>query len=124
MPKLCRTGRKISGVSGSCEIGSVAAMNGMSRGSHRMGLGAAFGALGGLLQGRIGLVDQFELLFRSLVAAIGVGVEALHQLLVARLDLGENRRRLEAEKPKRLLLGASRHPILPRRSFFLAPLAE
>jgi len=36
----------------------------------------------------IGLDDLSETVLRAAVAAIGVGVKPLHQLLVARLDLG------------------------------------
>ena len=97
MPKLWPTEMEISGVSGSFAVVRFSAIIDIQ--SFPLGgFGSASGALGGLFQGRIGLVDELELLFRSLVAAIGVRVEALNQFFVARLDLSENRRRLEAEE--------------------------
>ena len=49
------------------------------------------------------------------VAAIGVGMMALHQLLEARLDLGGGRVDLEPERVERLALGIADRARLRRR---------
>ena len=55
------------------------------------------------LQGRIGLVDDLQLLLGGLVAAMGVGVVLLDQHLVARLEAHRGQRRFEIEHRQRLL---------------------
>ena len=59
----------------------------------------------GGLQIVIGLDDFTQLVFGAAVAAIGVGMMALHQFLEARLDVGAARVLLEPQRMERLALG-------------------
>src|SRR5712692_3999820 len=54
-------------------------------------------------QGRIGLVDDLQLLLEDLVAAMGVGVVLFNQRLIARLETHRGERRLEVEDREGLL---------------------
>src|SRR5260370_4742538 len=54
-------------------------------------------------QGRIGLVDDLQLLLEDLVAAMGVRVVLLDQRLIARLQAHRGERRLEVEDREGLL---------------------
>src|SRR5580765_7707689 len=55
------------------------------------------------LEGRIGLVDDLQLLLGGLVAAMGVRVMLLDQHLVARLEAQRGERRFEIEHREGLL---------------------
>ncbi len=66
------------------------------------------------LQRRVGLIDHLELLLRRLVPAVGIGMVALHELLVAGLDASEGERRRELEYRQGLLLRRERSFALPR----------
>src|SRR5262252_2229065 len=55
------------------------------------------------LQGGVGLVDNLELLFGRLVAAMGVGVVRLDQSLVTRLEADHREGRFYFENGERLL---------------------
>src|SRR6266481_7691612 len=59
----------------------------------------------GLLEVVIGLDDLTELVFRGAIAAIGIGMMALHEFLESRLDVGAGRAILQPERVKRLALG-------------------
>src|ERR1700693_5277909 len=54
-------------------------------------------------QGRVGLVDDLELLLEDLVAAVGVRVVLLDQHLIARLETQRSKGRIEIEYHERLI---------------------
>src|SRR5579883_1810214 len=65
-------------------------------------------------QGGIGLVDDLQFLFCRFVPAVGVGVVALDEFLVARLERRQCQRKLEPEHRERLFLRRARPRPLAR----------
>src|SRR5262245_13353685 len=81
--------------------------------------GAAASAEADRLEIIVGLDDLPQALLGGAIAAIGVGVVALHQRLEPRLDLLRGGIRIEAQRVERLALGVARHAVLgwpPRRA--------
>src|SRR6185437_16512642 len=114
MPKVCRTDTVISGM----PVGitsfwcfSVAvAVSGIilivffrASGFEERSAGEVAG-----LKGRIGEVDLFQFFLGFFIAAMHVGVMALHQLLIAHLETRQGERRRQVEEGERLLLDRAR----------------
>src|SRR5579863_7130081 len=72
-------------------------------------------------EGRVGLVDDLQLLLGGLVAAMGVRMVLLDQRLVARLQSHRGQRRFEIEHRNRLRAGrGGAHRCLARRASAMA----
>src|SRR5579875_84256 len=105
MPKVCRTDTLISGAPSGSDPGVAIWLFALIEFFQRLRELQSLSRGDAALQGRIGLIDDLETLFRCLVTPVLVRVMTLHQLLVARLDPLERDRAAELENGQGLVLG-------------------